>query len=121
MERKLNWVKEAFSRTIVLVENGQPVGKIHRDLMSSDVEASLNPIHIRFDVRVFLLHSVNIHDLANHNEVVGRIEFSFGKRAELLMNTGETYRWKRHNVLMRDRDMILETVKKKITNGLITS
>ncbi len=108
MERKLSWVKEAFSREITLVEDGQPVGKLHRDFLSRDVEASLNTVHLRFDVMGFLLHSVNIHDLNNDNRIIGRIEFSFGKRADLILESGETYHWKRHNILMRDWDMILE-------------
>lgn len=106
MERKLSWTKDAFSRDVIITENGQAVGKMHRNVFERDVEASLNAVHLQFDVTGFLLHSVNIHDLTNDNQIIGRIEFSFGKRAALILESGGTYHWKRHNVLMRDWNMI---------------
>lgn len=109
MDRKLNWVKEAFSRDIAIVQDGQAVGGIQRYVFSYDVEAFLNKTHLRFDVTGFLVHAVNIHDINANDQIVGHIEFSFGKRAELKLESGETYLWKRHNVLMREWDMIRET------------
>ena len=58
MNRKLNWVKAAFSRDVHIMQNGQLIGEMHRNLFSQDVEASLNGIHLRFDVEGFLIHSV---------------------------------------------------------------
>jgi hypothetical protein len=109
MERKLNWIKEAFSRDLSIIQDGQAVGGMHRDLLSHDVEAYLNNIRLRFDVTGFLVHSVNIHDLNADNRIIGHIAFSFGKRAELNLTSGERYLWKRHNMLMREWDMIRET------------
>ncbi|GAB4031203.1 hypothetical protein [Spirosoma gilvum] len=109
MSQKLSWVKEAFSREVNLVQNGQVVGGLHRDLLARDVDAYLNNTRLRFDVTGFLFHSVNIHDLNADNQIIGRIEFRFGKRAELKLASGESYLWKRHNVLMREWEMIRET------------
>ena len=109
MSRTLNWVKEAFSREVSILQNGQVIGGMHRDWFGQDVEAHLNETHLRFDVTGFLVHSVNIHDLNADNQIIGQIEFSFGKRAELNLSSGESYLWKRHNVLMREWDMIRVT------------
>ncbi|QIP11799.1 hypothetical protein G8759_03730 [Spirosoma aureum] len=106
MNRKLSWVKEAFNRDVVIIQDEQIVGGMRRDMISSDVEAQLKTTHLRFDVRGFLVHSVTIHDLNAANQVVGQIDFAFGKRAELKLVSGESYRWKRHNMLMREWDMI---------------
>ncbi len=108
MSAKLNWTKEAFNREVVITSNGQTVGGMHRDLLERDVEASLNKTHIKFDVMGFLFHSVNIHDLGANNQIIGSIIFHFGKRAELQLANGDRYTWKRHNILMRDWDMIRE-------------
>ena len=108
MSRNLNWTKEAFNRTTTIMDNGQVVGKMQRDGLSQDVEAHLGNVHLLFDVTGFLFHSVNIHDLVNANAIIGKIEFSFGKRAELQLVNGEAYLWKRHNILMRNWDMIRE-------------
>ena len=113
MHRKISWVKEAFSRDLSITQEGQPIGGMHRNGLSNDVEAYLNKTHVYFDVTGFLLHSVTIHDRNADNQVIGHIEFRFGKRAELKLNTGDCYLWKRHNVLMREWDMILES-----TDGL---
>ncbi|GAB3709251.1 hypothetical protein GCM10027592_45250 [Spirosoma flavus] len=108
MSQKLNWVKEAFSREINIVQGGQVVGTMHRNILSRDVDAYLNNVRIQFDVTGFLLHSVNIHNQNANNQIIGHIEFSFGKRAELKLTDGRSYIWKRHNVLMREWDMIRE-------------
>ena len=108
MDRKLNWIKHAFSRDVQIMQDGQVVGDMRRDLLSSDVEASLNGVQLRFDVTGFLFHSVSIYNLTD-NQVVGQIELSFGKRAELKLASGERYLWKGHNMLMREWDMIRET------------
>ncbi|HLL95824.1 MAG TPA: hypothetical protein VK404_12655 [Spirosoma sp.] len=111
MNKKLNWTKEAFSREVVIVEAGQPVGSMHRStLFSSDVDAHLYDVQIRFDVTGFLRHSVTIYDAKADNRVVGTITLHFGKRAELRLESGELYTWKRHNVLMREWDMFREGV-----------
>ncbi|MVM39976.1 hypothetical protein GO730_24100 [Spirosoma sp. HMF3257] len=109
MDRKLNWLKEAFSRDLSIMQDGQVVGGMHRDLLGHDVEAYLNATRLRFDVTGFLFHSVTVHDLNAGNQVIGHIAFSFGKRAELKLASGESYLWKRHSMLMREWDMIRET------------
>jgi hypothetical protein len=108
MNRKLNWIKEAFSRHLHIMQDGQVIGEMRRDVLSNDVAASLNEIQLRFDVTGFLFHSVNVHDLSAGDQIIGHIEFRFGKQAELTMVSGETYLWKRHNMLMREWDMIRE-------------
>ncbi len=108
MNKKLDWTKEAFSREIVITEQGKLVGGMHSKAFSRDVEASLYDVHIRFDVLGFLLHTVAIHDLKADGRIIGQITVHFGKRAELRLETGELYTWKRHNVLMRQWDMIRE-------------
>ncbi|GAB2607229.1 hypothetical protein [Spirosoma areae] len=108
MDRKLNWIKEAFSRDLQIMRDGQVVGAMRRAMLSHDVEASLNGIRLRFDVMGFLFHSVNIHNLDAGDQVIGQIELHFGKRAELKLTSGESYLWKRHNMLMREWDMIRE-------------
>ncbi|GAB4015462.1 hypothetical protein [Spirosoma koreense] len=109
MSQKLNWVKEAFHRELKIRQDGQIVGGMQRHSFGRDVEAYLNSTHLRFDVTGFLVHSVNIHDLNADNRIIGQIEFRFGKRAELTLTSGESFLWKRHNVLMREWDMIRET------------
>ncbi len=109
MNRKLSWTKEAFSRDSRIMQNGQVIGEMHHNLFSNDVEAFLNEVHIRFDVEGFLFHSVTLFDSKANDSVLGHIELRFGKQAELKLLSGETYLWKRHNILMREWDMILET------------
>ncbi|UFH55117.1 hypothetical protein [Spirosoma sp. KNUC1025] len=108
MSRRLNWVKEAFSRDLSIIQDGQVIGGMHRGVFSQDVEAHLNTTRLKFDVTGFLIHSVNIHDLNANDQIIGQIEFHFGKRAELKLASGEIFLWKRHNVLMREWDMIQE-------------
>lgn len=108
MNKNLNWTKEAFSREVVITEDGQPVGGMQQDVFSRDVEAHLYDVRLRFDVTGFLLHSVNIYDVNAGDQIVGQIAFHFGKRAELTLATGEVYTWKRHDMLMRQWDMIRE-------------
>ncbi|GAB3944892.1 hypothetical protein GCM10028805_13090 [Spirosoma harenae] len=109
MSRKLNWVKEAFSREVAIMQDGNVVGGMHQNGLRYDVDAHLNKTQLRFDVTGFLIHSVDVYDLAAENKLIGKIEFSFGKRAELKLESGESYLWKRHNVLMREWEMIHET------------
>jgi hypothetical protein len=108
MSHKLQWIKEAFSRHLQIMQDGQVVGEMLRDVFSKDVTASLNGVQLRFDVNGFLFHSVNVHRVDADNQIIGHIEFRFGKQAELNLTLGETYLWKRHNMLMREWDMILE-------------
>ncbi|GAB2550436.1 hypothetical protein GCM10027085_46770 [Spirosoma aerophilum] len=90
------------------MQDGQVVGEMIRDVFSNDVTASLHGVQLRFDVTGFLFHSVNVHRVDAGNQIIGHIEFRFGKQAELNLASGETYLWKRHNMLMREWDMILE-------------
>jgi hypothetical protein len=102
MGKKLHWVKDAFSRTIVILEEDREVGRLsRRSLLSFDIEATLHQVHLLFDVKGFILHTVDIIDLANNGRVVGTITFSFGKKAEISLATGERYLWRRQNFLMR--------------------
>ncbi|MBC3784836.1 hypothetical protein [Spirosoma utsteinense] len=110
MKKELSWTKEAFSREVVLVEAGQPVGGMQGRAFSADVDAYLYDVRLRFDVTGFLIHSVSIHDTKADDRIVGTITLRFGKRAELALESGETYTWKRHNMLMREWDMIREGV-----------
>ena len=108
MATKLNWIKEAFRQEVHLMENGVEVGRLHRSAFEHDVDASLHEVQLRFDVRGFLIHSVNVHDLKADNRIIGTITFHFGKRAELTLENGTVYTWKRQNVLMREWNMIRE-------------
>jgi len=109
MSKSLTWTKEAFARTTTILDNGQIVGTMRPEsTFGRDVEAHLNDVHVLFDVTGFISHSVSVHDLTNARQLIGHIVLSFGKRAELILANGETYQWKRHNMLMRDWDMIRE-------------
>jgi len=109
MSRNLTWTKEAFNRTTTLLDQGRVVGRMQREsVFDQDVDAYLNGTHLRFDVTGFIAHLVNVYDLSAENQLIGHITFSFGKRAELQLTSGETYLWKRHNLLMRNWDMIRE-------------
>lgn len=108
MKKELSWTKEVFNRKITIMEAGQPVGSMQRDTFSPDVDASLHGTHLRFDVTGFLIHDVAIYDLNANNQKIGAITLHFGKRAELRLETGDIYIWKRHNMLMREWDMIRE-------------
>ena len=119
MATKLGWIKHAFDRTIDITDGQQVIGTLHREVLSRDVEARLNNVHVMFDVTGFIFNTVNIHDLANNNDIIGRIEFSFGKRAELHLATGETYLWKRHSVLMHDWSLMATDQHEQPTNELI--
>jgi len=102
MSKKLHWVKEAFSRTIVILDGEKEVGKLSRQaIFSYDIEANLQQTHLLFDVKGFILHAVDVIDLNQGNKVVGVITFSFGRKAELTLSTGEKYLWRRQNFLMR--------------------
>lgn len=90
------------------MENGVEVGRLHRAVFERDVDASLHNVQLRFDITGFLLHSVNVHDLKANNHIIGTITFHFGKRAELRLENGAVYTWKRHNMLMREWHMIRE-------------
>ncbi|WP_020604448.1 hypothetical protein [Spirosoma spitsbergense] len=124
MNRKLNWVKEAFSLDVHIMQDGQLIGDMRRNLFSHDVEASLNGVHLRFDVEGFLNHSVTVYDSKVNDTPIGHIELRFGKQAELKLSSGQTYLWKRHNMLMREWDMIRESPnglpEKEIVNYDIT-
>ena len=108
MATNLRWVKQAFDREIHITENGAEVGRLHRALFERDVDATLHKTNLRFDVTGFLIHTVNIHDLTADNRIIGTITFHFGKRAELTLENGTVYTWKRQNMLMREWRMIRE-------------
>ncbi|MBO0933528.1 hypothetical protein [Fibrella aquatilis] len=124
MATNLHWVKQAFERDVHITENGVEVGQLHRALLERDVNASLYTTRLRFDVTGFLINTVNIHDLAAADRIVGTIKFYFGKRAELTLDTGTVYTWKRHNILMRQWNMIREgatdTDDKEVVNYSLT-
>jgi hypothetical protein len=90
------------------MENGAEVGRLHRAVFERDVDASLHDVQLRFDVTGFIMHSVNVHDLKANNGIIGTITFHFGKRAELVLENGSVYTWKRQNMLMREWSMIRE-------------
>lgn len=90
------------------MENGAEVGRLHRAVFERDVDASLHDVQLRFDVTGFIMHSVNVHDLKANNRIIGTITFHFGKRAELTLENGTVYTWKRQNMLMREWSMIRE-------------
>lgn len=123
MATTLSWVKEAFSREVHLMENGQEVGRLHRAVFERDVDASLHNVQLRYDVTGFLFHSVNVHDVKANNRIVGTITLHFGKRAELKLENGTVYVWKRHNMLMREWAMIREgtiDTEKEVVNYAMT-
>ncbi len=105
---KISWVKEAFSREVHFIENGVEVGRLHRAVFERDVDASLHDVQLRFDVTGFITNSVNVHDLKADNRIIGKLTFHFCKRAELTLDDGSVYSWKRHNMLMREWSMIRE-------------
>ncbi|TDE08842.1 hypothetical protein [Dyadobacter psychrotolerans] len=103
MGTKLHWIKEAFSRKIVILDGEIPVGEMWQDAMFSyDVQAKLNSIHLFYDVKGFLKRTVNIHDLKNDNKIIGVVQFHSGKKAELLLPSGEKYIWRRQNFFMKE-------------------
>lgn len=108
MATNLRWVKQAFERDIHITEQGAEVGKLHQAMFERDVDATLHNTRLRFDVTGFLIHKVNIYDLAADNRIIGTITFHFGKRAELTLENGTVYTWKRQNMLMRQWSMIRE-------------
>ena len=107
MGKTLHWVKEAFSREVNILDGDQPIGKMWQDsIFSHDVHAKLNQSFLLFDVRGFLKRSVNIHDLHNENKIAGVVHFSFGRKAELVLATGEKYLWRRRNFFMKEWDLL---------------
>ena len=109
MGTKLHWIKEAFSRKIVILDGEIPVGEMWQDAMFSyDVQAKLNDIHLFFDVKGFLTKTVNIHDLNNSNQIIGVVYFYLGKKAELHLPSGEKYIWRRRNFFMKEWALLLQ-------------
>lgn len=107
LPRRLNWVKTAFSRTLVLRDGEREVGKLSPNWFSSDVDAELHQTRLRFDVRGFLQRRVEVLDAGNGNTVVGNIVFGWThSRATLTLPSGETYVWKRKNWLTREWGLI---------------
>jgi len=109
METKLHWVKEAFSREVVLMDGQRTVGRMHREMLARDVDAELNAVRLHFDVQGFLIHKVVVTQQTDAGpQAIGWIEFNWGRSAELVLNTGERYRWQRQNVLMHQWSLISE-------------
>lgn len=104
---RLHWVKEAFHRTIEFKNGDQTVGWMRKVPFGFDVEAELNNVHLRFDVRGFINKIVQITDQKT-NQIAGTIQVSWRKNAELTLPSGETYRWERKNFLMREWSMIYD-------------
>ncbi|WP_266362181.1 hypothetical protein [Tellurirhabdus rosea] len=115
METKLHWMKEAFSREVVLMDGDHIVGRMHRELLHRDVDAELNNIRLHFDVQGFLLHKVAVSQKTETGErLIGHIEFNWNKSAELRLTTGECYLWKRQNVLMYEWSLISENDQQEV-------
>lgn len=108
MEKQLHWIKEAFSRHVVIMDGDRVVGGMQRDLLVRDVDAHLNEVHIFFDVRGFLVHSVNIHDKNAGDKVIGRIDFEGFNGAVVQLETGEKYTWRRENFMMHEWSIVAE-------------
>ncbi|MGV3559941.1 hypothetical protein [Larkinella arboricola] len=108
MEKQLHWVKEAFSRQVVIMDGDRIVGGMHRDLLVRDVDAYLNHVHIFFDVTGFLVHSVNIHDKNAGDKIIGRIDFGVFNGANVLLETGEKYTWRRENFMMHEWSLVAD-------------
>lgn len=107
LPRRLRWVKDAFSRTLVLNDGNREIGKLSQNWFSSDVDAELRQTRLRFDVRGFLQRRVEILDVNRANAVVGTIAFGWaGSSATLTLPTGETYVWKRKNWLTREWGLV---------------
>ncbi|MGA0557142.1 hypothetical protein ACO2Q8_10850 [Larkinella sp. VNQ87] len=106
MEKQLHWVQEAFSRRVVIMDGDRVVGGMHRDLLTRDVDAHLNGVHIFFDVRGFLVHSVNIHDKKADNTIIGRVDFEGFGGATVQLETGEKYIWRRENFMMHEWSLV---------------
>ena len=100
MEKQLHWVKEAFSRDVVIMAGEQVIGGMNRDILAWDVDAYLNDVQILFDVKGFLVHSVNVHDKKDNNRIIGQIDFDWLHSATLNLATNETYVWKRDSFPM---------------------
>ncbi|WP_234736192.1 hypothetical protein [Tellurirhabdus bombi] len=115
METKLHWVKEAFSREVVLMEGERVVGKMFREVLARDVHAYLNNVQLHFDVEGFLLHKVTLYQHINgEKHAIGHIEFDWDKTAELQLATGEKYLWQRQNFLMHEWSIISENDQQEI-------
>ncbi|MFC5410807.1 hypothetical protein ACFPMF_15905 [Larkinella bovis] len=108
MEKQLHWVKEAFSRQVVIMDGDRAVGGMQRDLLVRDVDAWLNDVHVFFDVRGFLIHSVTIHDKNANDHILGRIDFEGFGGAVVHLETGETYRWHRENFMMHTWSLVAD-------------
>jgi hypothetical protein len=89
LPKKLQWVKAAFERQILLKDNDQVVGKLSREMLSSDIIAQLGTTHLLFDVRGFLKRKVEVKDLTKANTIIATIEFSWGTTAKLQLKSGE--------------------------------
>ncbi|GAB3932778.1 hypothetical protein [Larkinella terrae] len=119
MEKQLHWVKEAFSRSIVIMDGEKVVGGMHRDLLVRDVDAHLNGVHIFFDVAGFLVHSVNIHDKDAGDKIIGRIEFEGFNGAVVRLETGEKYTWQRENFMMHEWSIVAGNAESKTGHEII--
>jgi hypothetical protein len=119
MEKQLHWVKEAFSRKVVIMNGTKVVGGMQRDLLVRDVDAHLNDVHIFFDVNGFLIHSVNIHDKNAGDEVIGQIDFEGFNGAVVQLKTGEKYTWQRENFMMHEWSLVADTPESKAGQEII--
>ncbi|WP_128547143.1 hypothetical protein [Larkinella soli] len=119
MEKQLHWVKEVFSRDVVIMDGTRVVGGMHRDLLSWDMDAYLNEARIRFDVKGFLVHSVNIHDKNAGDATIGRIEFNWFRSAVVSLGPGEIYTWKRENFMMNEWSLLAENADPEAGNEIV--
>ncbi|WP_460673622.1 hypothetical protein [Larkinella ripae] len=119
MEKQLHWVKEAFSRSVVIMDGPNVVGGMHRDLLVRDVDAHLNGIHIFFDVRGFLVQSVNIHDKNAGDRIIGRIDFAGFNDASVQLENGEKYTWRRENFMMHEWSLVADNPDSKAAQEIV--
>ena len=97
---RLKWVAEAFSFTThILDDTGKVIGELKREPFSSDVNAWLNELKLRFDVYGFLHRKVNIYD--RNDEVIAALEVHMGRKATLHLHGG-TYLFSKKSFLSRE-------------------
>lgn len=105
MNKSLNWTKKAFNRNIEFNDSeGVLIGNIKFKLFDSRVESELYGKKISFDVEGFLKKEVTILD-ANNAEL-GKILLGFRNKAEVNLNNGEKYIWKRADFFMHKWELI---------------
>ena len=105
MNKSLNWTKKVFNRTIEFADaEGVSVGNITFKLFDSRVESELYGTQINFDIAGFINKEVTILD--DNNAELGKILLGFRSKAEVTLNNGEKYIWKRTDFFMHKWELI---------------